>query len=86
MADKMVGIGSLVRIKDDATGSGSMARGKEARVVEWTTGSYGLVAMVFVELVDGPTPEMKDIPGKPWLDLYPEEYEVLEDEPSRQAS
>ena len=80
MAEKMLGIGSLVRIKDDANGSGSMALGKKARVVHWTTGSYGLVKMVFVELVDGPTPEMAGIPGQPWLDLYPEEYELLEED------
>lgn len=71
-----IGKGTRVRIRDDADGSGAMARGKTGKVVD----TYRNV--VFITLDDGPTPEMQGLPphsvhGDNVLDLYPEEYDVL---------
>lgn len=73
--DAQPAVGALVRIKETATGSGSMAPGRYARVVDHTTGSYGFVPQVFVELIGEHTKDMLDA-GIDKLDLYSDEYEV----------
>ena len=68
--------GARIRIRDDADGSGSMAKGKTGKVVD----IYKNV--IYVTLDDGPTPDMQGLPahseyGNNILDLYEDEYEVL---------
>lgn len=75
-ADELPPVGSLVRIHADADGSGSLAPGVLARVTGHTTGSYGLVPMILVEPVGGPSDAMQAI-KLDRLDLYRDEYDPL---------
>jgi hypothetical protein len=72
----LVKVGDKIRIRDDADGSGSMARGKTGKVVDLHKN------VVFVTLDDGATPEMKGLPphsvyGDNILDLYEDEWDKL---------